>query len=101
MRRLIKGWHKIVVPDGDTGKALASEIIETFKRIFTDAGVPRDAALFETKSSVHPRLLYFTPGAELIFGQPLNAFSAVACECPARESVMAIHAQGGMSQFFM
>ena len=95
------GWHKIVVPDGDTGKALASEITESFKRIFTEAGVPHDAALFKTKSSVHPQVLYFTPGAELIFGQPLRAFLAVGCERPVQESVMAIHAQGGMNQFFM
>jgi hypothetical protein len=95
------GWHKIVVADGDAGKTLASEIIESFKRIFTEAGVPHDAALFETKSSVRPRLLYFTPGAALIFGQPLREFLAVACERPPQDSVMAIHAQGGMSQFFM
>lgn len=94
-------WHKIVIPEGDSGMDIARSITSSFECVFLAVLGAKEMALFETKLLTVPHVLYFTAGSEKYFGSIISAFSGVPCERPPRASVVPLVINGDPERFFL
>jgi hypothetical protein len=76
-------WYKVVIPD-DNYFPLQDE----FMVLFTAAGLPKDAALYNTTGLDHD--YYFSPRAAEIAMMLVRRYSGVEVPAPTRSSVALI-----------